>query len=429
MTDPAPYVDVRRPPLRWKVREDVKNLVDEPVFTSFDKFIHARSIKPVTRAPGKTTIITPLDFAGAGREFVIKRYGFTHWYVRARSYFRRTVAVKELRLGREIERLGIPVSVPIAIAQRKRLGMVTECFVVIERLPGRVDLGEYLLAPERRSLTKEQIRERGRVIANLAAFMKRLHENGIYQYDCNLCNFLLEPQTLALTFIDLAKVSVSSSVPQSRRVENLSKLIRHRLRFSAADMALFLKVYCGQGREARRERHALAALVSDANRALLTRHFAREASECLREGRNFQSLRCAECSGILRKLNHEPHGNGEQLLGTLLQAARGAAQAGGRHAAAFKFDAGRGEETIWAFEGRYSDLEFTWRERNGLYPAGAWEEFPLGLCKISRAPERGMLFLVPSKAFTGAKPFLELSRAERRLLEEISQGVEGFEQE
>jgi tRNA A-37 threonylcarbamoyl transferase component Bud32 len=425
MTD---YLDISKPPLRWKIREDLKGIMDEPVFTSFEKFIEARKPQVVTRTPSKTTIITPLDSA-PGHEFVIKRYGLAHWYEKARSYFRRTIAVKELRLGLEIERRGIPVSVPAAVAERKKLGMATECYVVVERLPGRTDLEDYLLAPERNSLSKEKIHERRRVIRNLAALVKQLHENGIYQYDCNLCNFLLEPQTLALTFIDLAKVSISSSLPRHKRADNLAKLIRHRLRFSAPDMARFLSAYAGPGRGSRDARRRLATETLAANRHLLERLFAKEAAECLHDGRNSQSLKSPECAGIFRKMNHAPYGEPERFLARFFAAAREAVLAKGGHAAAFRFDLGRGEETIWAFEGRYPDLEFTWRERNGLYPAGAWEEFPLGLCKLAHPPERGMLFLIPSKAYKDAKPFLELSHAERDLLETISKGVEGFEQD
>jgi len=424
MSNDATYIDLRRPPLRWKIREDLKALADEPLFTSFDEFVKTRKPQVVSRTPAKTTIITTLTLAGTPKDFVIKRYDSPHWYVKFRSYFRRTVAVKELRLGLEIARRGIPVSVPAAIAEKRSFGMTTQCFVVIECLPGRIDLGDYLLHAE---IAKEKLRERRQVVRNLAALMKQLHENRIYQYDCNLCNFLLESDTLALTFIDLAKVSISASLPRRKQVDNLAKLMRHRLRIPAKDMARFLSAYAGPGRSHRDERHKLAAEISAANINLLKQRFAKEAAECLREDRNFQPLACAECDGILRKIRHATHQ--EQLLARLLQAARDAMRTGGRHGVAFRFNVGGNEEMIWAFEGRYSDLEFTWRERNGLYPAGAWELLPLGLCKIKHAPERGMLFLIPSKEHKEAKPFLELTRAERRLLEEISRGVEGFEQE
>lgn len=423
------YIGIDSPPLRWTVREDLRPITEESLFTSFDKYIEAAHPKICTRSKSKTTIIAPLPSAGPGREFIIKNYRFPRLYLRLRSLLHRTVAVKELRIGREIERRGIPVAVPVAIAERRGGGMVGECFVVVERLPGRIDLEDYLLIPDPAALPKEEIARRRKIIANLAALVKRLHENGVYQYDCNLCNFLLDPETLSLTFIDLAKVSMSSSVSRRRRVENLAKLMRHRLRVPATDAMRFLGEYVGRGRDRRSERHKLASEVSRANFALLRGQFADEADGCLRGGRNFQPLKCAECDAIFRKRNYEEYPGGERMLAKMLNAARRAAQAAGRHGAAFRFDLGGGEEVIWAFEGRHADLKFTWRERNGLYLAGAWEDFPLGLCRMSHQSDRGLLFLIPAPSCREERPFLELTRAERFVLDEISKGVEGFGQD
>jgi hypothetical protein len=420
MSDAATYIEIYRPPLRWKIREDLKALAEEPLFTSFDEFIETHKPQVVTRTPGKTTVITPLELAGTKRDFIIKHYASHGLHMRLH-------AAEELKHGLEIERRGIPVSVPAATAERRKFGMAVECFVVTERPAGGVSLGDFLLHPETPPAAKEKIHRRRQVIRNFAALMKQLHDNGVHQHDCDLGNFLLDAELPALTLIDLAGIGISSSLPRGKRVENLAKLIRRRLRISATDLARLLSVYAGPGRANRNERHGLAAEISAANINLLKQQFAKEASECLREGQNFQSLACAECTGTLRKIDHATREG--QSLASLLQAARGAIQTGGRRGAAFRFDAGNGEETIWAFEGRYTDLEFTWRERNGLYPAGAWKLAPLGLCRMKRTPERGMLFMIPSKEHKEAKPFLELTHAERRLLEEISQGVEGFEQE
>ena len=423
------YTRIDRPPFRWTVRRDFQRIIGEPVFTAFEKFIETAHPHVVTRSKSKTTIITPLDSAGAGREFIIKNYRLPRLYQRLRSMVHRTVAVKELRVGLEIERRGIPVAVPVAIAERRSLGMVNECFVVVERLPGRMDLEDCLLTPDVTSLPKEKIAERRQVVRKLAELVKQLHRNGIYQYDCNLCNFLLHPETLSLTFIDLAKVGMSSSLPRHRRVDNLAKLMRHRLRVPATDAMRFLREYVGGGRDKRRERRGLAAEVSRANFRLLHRQFVKETEDCLREGRNFQSLKCAECTAIFRKRNYTDYLNGERFLADLLHAAQGAIQASARHGTSFRCDIGGGEDVIWVFEGRYMDLEFTWRERNGLYPAGAWEDFPLGLCKMTHPPERGMLFLIPAAPYRDGQPFLELSHAERFVLDEISGGVEGFGQD
>jgi|GEM_PF-6852600 len=423
------YTDLDRPPFRWTVREDLAEIIDEPVFTAFDKFIRTAHPQVLTRSKSKTTIIAPLNSAAGKREFIIKNYRFPRLYQRLRSLFHRTVAVKELRVGREIETRGIPVSVPAAIGERRSLGMVNECFVVIERLPGRIDLENYLLMPDVASLSEEEIARRRRVINGLAALVGQLHENGIYQYDCNLCNFLLDPESLSLTFIDLAKVDISSSLTRRKRVDNLAKLMRHRLRIPATDAMRFLRSYVGGGRENREERHRLAAETSRANYHLLHRHFAKETRQCLHSGRNYQSLECAECTAIFRKRNYAEYPKPGELLAGLTDAARQAAQAGGRHGASFRYDLGGGEEVLWGFEGRYMDLEFTWRERNGLYPAGAWENFPLGLCRMKLQPDRGMLFLLPAPSYRAERPFLELSHAERLVLAAICKGVEGFGQD
>ncbi len=407
-SDLIKYVSVKRGSWRWNVREDRREIVDSPVFARFDELLRAGRIKATTVSARKTTAIAPASVAQTDVDLVVKNYRFGHWYQKARSWFRRMVGIKELRLGLEMLRRGIPASVPVAVGERRAAGMVVQSFVAVECLPGVVDFEIFAINVNPADLDAKALRARRRAVRGLGARVRKLHDEGIYQYDCNPCNFLINPETLEQTFIDLAKVSVYRNMPQEKKLENLAKIARRRERVPLTDAMRFLRGYAGEGRDAREERFELFRRAEEKNRAIVRDDVEQEGARCLRNGRNFAVVRDGDRSGVLNKTCNKLGRYDKILLADYFEKAEKACAAG-TPAAINCF--GR-EVRADVRCGDYPEMEAAWRRLNMLLRAGLGCDLPVALLKSGG---RGFLLaekdaVRPDERAARAMAFLGLGR-------------------
>jgi tRNA A-37 threonylcarbamoyl transferase component Bud32 len=413
---PEEYATVSRAPWRWIVRADRRELIDSPVFRRFDEMLKGGEISPVTVSSRKTTAIAPASVAETDCDLIVKNYRIDLWYRRLRSWFRRMVGVKELRVGRELMRLGIPVSVPVAVGERRKFGMVVQCFVAVERLPRRVDLEEWALSVEPESLPSPALRARRSAVRRLGELVRKLHDAGIYQYDFNPCNFLIEPQTLELTFIDLAKVQIYKKMPRRRALDNLAKLARHREKIPLTDAMRFLKGYLGGTREKKKERFLLFREIEPLNRRLVASDVEREGRRCLTAGRNFAKLRAGAYRGIFSRAGHKLKDFDHSLLNVFVQKGIETLGKGGGRRVRGAVNFFGSEIEVEILGGTYASLVLIWKRMHMLLRAGLGGEMPLALVGYAeKGARRGFLFSVPAAAkISGraarAMAFLDLRR-------------------
>ncbi|MFH1549070.1 MAG: lipopolysaccharide kinase InaA family protein [Planctomycetota bacterium] len=398
-SDTDEYITIERRPWRWIVRADRRKLIDSPVFQHFDALIEDGKVTPTTLSVRKTTVIAPADIAMTNCDLIVKHYRVTHWYQKLRSWFRRMIGVKELRLGRELLRRGIPVSAPVAAGERRRFRMVCESFVALDRLPDAMDFELYALRVRPESLAAGDLRTRRKAIRDLGALVRRLHNEGVYQYDCNPCNFLVDPGTHRLTFIDLAKVRIYRHLPQRKVLENLAKLARHREMIPVTDLMRFLRGYT-EGTQGRKEdRFALFRKVEMINRKLVAGDVQREGRRCLKAGRRFAKVRRGGRWGIFNKTGYKLKEFDEVLLSNFI----GTANEATRNAELVKTHIVMplfGEE-IQAdiLAGTYASLKYIYQRKSMLFRAGFSGDMPLALLGyLDRGIRRGFLFSRPDAA-------------------------------
>ncbi len=372
------YRTIRRGAWRWIVREDYCDLIDSPIFKEFSALLKAGEVKPTTISKYKTTVIAPAAVARSDVDLIVKNYRFRYWYQKARSWVRRMVGVKELRLGLAIQRRGIPVSVPVAVGERRVCGIVVQSFVALERIPDVTDVELFAANVDPASLSPEHLRLRRKVIFDLGALVRKMHKEGIYQYDFNPCNFLVNPRTGDLTVIDFAKVKIFRNMPESKALENLAKFARRRDRIPLTDAFRFLRGYVGAGCDRKDERFGLFRIAERANREIVSRDLRAAAERCMNRNRKFAIAASGPRRGIFRKSGNKFGRYDGALVDKFVSVALAAEADKSGIAEATMEHFGR-QIRVRIRHGEANAMEAEWQRQNMLLHAGLTGGTPIAL--------------------------------------------------
>lgn len=251
----------------------------------------ARGEAPNLRS-GQRKMLHALRLAGgADPDHLLKAYTYRFLPGLLRA-FRPSKSRRELRLAVATAARGLPVPIPTAAGERRRLGRLQACFLLVPILRDVIDLRRLWFdeapAPARRR----------RLARGLGAFSRRVHEAGLFQDDFAPNNFLVrggaEPEFL---LVDFERARLLRRLGRARRRWMLAKLSRHMDDATAAERMRFLRAYTGDDRdEARRWWRDLEGFAP----RLARRDHRRMRRNSVAEGRNFRRIRLAAGSGFLR---------------------------------------------------------------------------------------------------------------------------------
>jgi len=242
------------------------------------------------RKRGRRKGLHALDLAGEGvpdHLLKVNRYG--------RGRRRRSKSRHELALAAALAARGLPAPVPLAAGERREGGHLVACYLLVEILPGVVDLREELAlrppSPARRRALAEA----------LGTLARSLHDAGFHQDDFQPNNFLVRWPTPAgappeLFVVDFERARLRRrAVPDRLRHRALAKLDREIGRGPSSLRMRFLRAYAaGDDGGARTRWHAIAAEAP----ALVRRDVGHLLRNATVPGRRFEELRLARWRGL-----------------------------------------------------------------------------------------------------------------------------------
>ncbi len=255
---------------------------------------------------GRRKVFASLGTTTNGEEIYVKAFRLSSLSLKLKHLFLRSKALRELMIGLTALERGVPVIVPLAAGEKRRMGLIVECYTLLKKIDSAVTLRDYLY---REGVPQHQ---RSRVIEALGRLARKSHEGGILQTDFALNNFLLkDPNDPSPTvyIIDFERTYVYNYIPEKMRNWTLAKLNRIGPDFSITDKLRFLKAY-STGNDANKspllpwmkelDRHTNWILRKDAQRI----HKA-----CVQGGRGYKLY----TDGHLRAYFLEGH-NAEELI-------------------------------------------------------------------------------------------------------------------
>jgi tRNA A-37 threonylcarbamoyl transferase component Bud32 len=212
--------------LCWQVRQPFLDAGLEDVLRGPDEFLatRARLLKQ-----GRASTV------GLAGHRVVKRYNLRRRKLEnlVKDVFRRSKARKAFRKAYHLELAGVPTARPIATADRRRAGVLLRCYLVMEAIPGAVDLGHWPGDP----------RHAARSAAGLIA---RLHNEGFSHRDLKESNLVFDANG-KLFLIDLDGLTFLKEVPIRRAAMDLARLAEAASNLSHGgrrERLLFIRTYC-----------------------------------------------------------------------------------------------------------------------------------------------------------------------------------------
>jgi len=186
-------------------------------------------------SPSSTVAEFDMLVNGTMRRVIYKRFRIKSWAVPWMSLVRPSKATRSWVLGQGLCERGLPTARPLAILQRRRLGLDYEGYLLTEKIENAVDLHEFVdhlrqLEPARR---RHFLRSR---IDQLGQLIQLLHLHQLAHRDLKAANVLLtgndcpkgspigsdaEPR---YWLIDLVGVTRHGKLSRRRRVQNLSRI-------------------------------------------------------------------------------------------------------------------------------------------------------------------------------------------------------------
>ncbi len=164
--------------------ETLKDFVRAAV-EEHQRIVSSGSGKILKNAP--ESAVTIVEFQG-WPPFCVKEFRWRGWAHSSKGFFRRTQGLRAFRNGRLLIDSGFDTAFPVAVMRERRLGFVLTEWVIMELIPGALELDRYILTRISEQWTPEE--QRG-LVRLFARFMARLHSAGIFHSDLKTCNILV----------------------------------------------------------------------------------------------------------------------------------------------------------------------------------------------------------------------------------------------
>lgn len=212
-------------------------------------------------------------------------------------------ARREWRITTAAAERGLPTVVPVAFGERRRAGILRESYLLTVRLFNCVTLEEALFSPD--GTLRAGAPERRRLIAVLAALLRRMHDSGIYHRDLHPGNFLVEslPGGQGRIFLlDLHRASASPSLPLRHRIRSLAQFnMFASISLAAPERLRFFNAYFADDALWTKEKRQRLAEIDLMTRGMRWRLWRRREQRCLDNNKYFMRLNFAGFSGFARR--------------------------------------------------------------------------------------------------------------------------------
>ncbi|MEJ2718856.1 MAG: lipopolysaccharide kinase InaA family protein [Deltaproteobacteria bacterium] len=241
---------------------------------------HARLLSETGRSVLKNapeSAVTIVDLPGYPA-VCVKEFRWRGWLHALKGLFRPTQGVRTFRNGQRLQDAGIATALPLALMRRKILGLVQSEWVVMQVIPGAVELDRYIVMKERASWRTGDKRELARMLGRLIGSM---HGSGIFHSDLKTCNILVSegnsptmPEVdnthgsrVSFALLDYDEVVFARTVPEARKIKNLVQMfLSTPVAIAAADRLRFLREYARHAGINKKQRRTMARKILNSSR-------------------------------------------------------------------------------------------------------------------------------------------------------------------
>jgi len=182
----------------------------------------------------------------AGRKVFIKSYARPRLAKQIKHLFRNSRTRQEWEMGLAFEAMGLPVARHLAMAERKRFGLLMEDYLFQEWLEGYQSYGEWFAQRWQGIDSGRGVKARRAEVGRLAWLVRRMHDQGVLQRDFKADSVLVGP-SCDYKLVDLERALIRKSgrgLSKAERIKNLAKIGQAFGYFgTSSDRLRFLEAY------------------------------------------------------------------------------------------------------------------------------------------------------------------------------------------
>ena len=234
--------------------------------------------------------------------YLVKMYKYPDLIQQVKQLFKNTRGFREFNTTYISAMKGIPVEMPVAYGERKRL-FTKESYLIIRKIKPACTVKEYF----RSGLSQEERRD---VLKKFGKLSRDIHDSGIKQDDFSLNNFLVYDDKSGerrLILIDFERVTIQTKcLSEKQRIWYLAKLNRAKRYFTYTDRLRFLMSYAKGNFDYCKK---LARQIEAVTVYIQKKDAKKFYKQCIQENRKF---------GLFKKTNYYGHFRRDYSPETLL---------------------------------------------------------------------------------------------------------------
>ena len=180
---------------------------------------------------------------------VVKQYKVSCGMCLIRNIFRNSAGRKAWIDGNGLSVYGFNTPEPLALMEKKVLGITTDSYLFMEDVRDRLEMDRYILMHFHDKSSLSKLKMKRVLINNLAETIGRMHNQNIFHHDLKTCNIMVKEKGRSsyITFLDFDKVSFEEEITIRKRIKNLTQMnLSTPKLISTTDRLRFLKEYLKQ---------------------------------------------------------------------------------------------------------------------------------------------------------------------------------------
>ncbi len=223
------------------------------------EWLSSGQARVIKQGPHRVVYRVELADRTPARAFYLKHDRASSWQSGARHLLRANPSRREWQRAKELSRLQIPTITPVALGERRRLGLVLDSYLVTEAIPGARSLLEWVtLLP---AMPQDQVQPlKRRLLLAAARLCAALHQAGGEHRDFHAENILVSEHGAyaedvpAVHLIDVPEVRISRRLGWRASRNSLAMLAVGLMdHTTSADRWCFLREYLARRPELRFE--------------------------------------------------------------------------------------------------------------------------------------------------------------------------------
>jgi len=293
------FYKVYRDGIFFRVREKGKGILTNNDHINFSDITNRSGFVILRDSKTKRLASVELDSDNLKRKLFIKVYKCHGIFNKLKYFFRQSKGYREWKLAAQVESKGVFTIVPLAIGEKRKLGVLQESMVVAEMLENGIDLEDLFLKNEK----IRDVRLKRKIIHGYGRWARELHNKGILQEDFDPNNVLFQwddNEKFRLFLIDFERVKLFKNLSIKKRVRSLAKLNRVR-KVGKTDRLRFIKSYLGGDLNDRQDLREWLTSIQEDEKKVLLRDCRRAARKCVTRGERVGYLNNGSYRGYYRR--------------------------------------------------------------------------------------------------------------------------------